>query len=225
MIYLSNLCIVPWENHLESAVFGLFGMEKIDSVIFDWGGVLIDDPRPGLLRYCADAFDVVQEQYTPVHDSCLDEFHKGLIDEAAFWREIARKLDKPMTKVPLLWFEAFRSAYVPKREMFSLALSLHDKGYKTALLSNTELPAVGFFHELGYEMFDVLVFSCEEGMMKPDRRIYELTLERLGSQAERSVFIDDRPDYIKGAKAVGLNTILFEGIAQVKENLAKLGVE
>jgi epoxide hydrolase-like predicted phosphatase len=206
-------------------VFGLLRMGKIESVIFDWGGVLIDDPRTGLLRCCADAFGMAQEQYTPVHDSCLDEFHKGLIDEATFWREVARKLDKPIPKVPSLWSKAFRSAYVPKPEMFSLASSLHDKGYKTALLSNTELPAVEFFHELGYDMFDVLVFSCEEGMMKSDRRIYNLTLERLGSRAEYSVFIDDRPDYIQGAKNVGMNTILFESVAQVKEELTRMGVE
>jgi len=200
-------------------------MEKIESVIFDWGGVLIDDPRPGLLQYCADVFGMAQEQYTPVHDSCLDEFHKGLVSEEAFWQEIARKLSKPIPEASSLWSEAFRSAYVPKQEMFSLASSLHDKGYKTALLSNTELPAVEIFHELGYDMFDVLVFSCEEGMMKPDRKIYDLTLERLGSQAEQSVFIDDRPDYIQGAKDVGLHTIHFESIAQVNEKLAKLGVE
>lgn len=200
-------------------------MGRIESVIFDWGGVLIDDPRPGLLRYCADAFGVAQERYTPVHDSFLDEFHKGLISEEIFWQEIARKLGRPMPKAPSLWSEAFRSAYVPKPEVFALASFLHGKGYKTALLSNTELPAVEFFHELGYDMFDVLVFSCEEGMMKPDRRIYDLALERLNSQAEQSVFIDDRPDYIQGAKEIGLNTIFFERIAQVKEELAKLGVE
>lgn len=200
-------------------------MEKIDSVIFDWGGVLIDDPRPGLLRYCAHAFGVAQEIYTPVHDSCLDDFHKGLISEETFWKGIAHKLSQPVPKAPSLWYEAFKSAYVPKPEMFSLASSLHGKGYKTALLSNTELPSVEFFHELGYNMFDVLVFSCEEGMMKPDRRIYDLTLERLGSLAEQSVFIDDRSDYILGAKDVGLRIILFESIAQVKKELAELGVE
>ena len=200
-------------------------MEKIDSVIFDWGGVLIDDPRPGLLQYCAGAFGMAQEQYTPVHDSFLDEFHKGLMSEETFWREIARKLGKPMPEAPSLWYQAFKSAYVPKREMFSLVSSLHSKEYKTALLSNTELPAVEFFHELGYDMFDVLVFSCEEGVMKPERRIYDLTLERLDSRAERSVFIDDRPDYIQGAEDVGIHTILFESIAQVKDGLTKLGVE
>lgn len=202
----------------------LFRMARIESVIFDWGGVLIDDPRPGLLQCCADAFDVAQEHYTPIHDSFLDEFHKGLISEERFWQEIARKLGRPTPKATSLWSEAFRSAYVPKQEVFSLASSLHAKGYRTALLSNTELPAVEFFHELGYDMFDVLVFSCTEGMMKPARRIYEVTLERLGSQAEQSVFIDDRPDYIQGAKEVGLNTILFESTAQVKNGLVELGV-
>jgi putative hydrolase of the HAD superfamily len=214
----------PVGKSSEAALFRLFGMEKIESVIFDWGGVLIDDPRPGLLRYCAEAFGVPEEQYTPIHDSCLDEFHKGLIDEATFWEQVARKLGKPTPKAPSLWFEAFKSAYLPKAEMFSLASSLHGKGYKTALLSNTELPAANFFRELGYDMFDVLVFSCDEGLMKPQEKIYEIALERLGSRPEQAVFIDDRPEYIQGAEDAGLHAVLFESAAQVKEELTKLGV-
>jgi epoxide hydrolase-like predicted phosphatase len=214
----------PVGKSSEAALFRLFGMEKIESVIFDWGGVLIDDPRPGLLRYCAEAFGVPEEQYTRIHDSCLDEFHKGLIDEATFWEQVARKLGKPTPKAPSLWFEAFKSAYLPKAEMFSLASSLHGKGYKTALLSNTELPAANFFRELGYDMFDVLVFSCDEGLMKPQEKIYEIALERLGSRPEQAVFIDDRPEYIQGAEDAGLHAVLFESAAQVKEELTKLGV-
>ena len=200
-------------------------MGKIESVIFDWGGVLIDDPRPGLLQYCSEAFGISLEDYTPVHDSFLDEFHKGLISEESFWRQISGKLNKPMPTARSQWYDAFRSAYVPKREMFDLASLLHDKGYKTALLSNTELPAVEFFNEQNYDMFDVLIFSCVESVMKPDRRIYEIALERLDSKAGRAVFIDDRQDYIQGAREAGLNTILFESINQVKEELAGLGVE
>ncbi len=200
-------------------------MEKIESVIFDWGGVLIDDPRPGLLRYCSEAFGVPLEDYTPVNDLFLDEFHKGKISEEKFWQQISSKLGKSMPTARSQWYEAFRSAYVPKQEMFRLASSLHDKGYKTAFLSNTELPAVEFFYERDYHMFDVLVFSCVEGVMKPERRIYEITLERLGSKAGQAVFIDDRQDYIRGAKDVGLNTILFKTIDQVKDELIGLGVE
>ena len=61
--------------------------------------------------------------------------------------------------------------------------------------------------------------------MKPQRRIYEITLERLGSQAPQAVFIDDRPDYIQGAKDVGLHTVFFENATQVKTELTRLGVE
>ncbi len=200
-------------------------MEKIESVIFDWGGVLIDDPRPGILQYCAEAFGVSLEDYTPVHDSFLDEFHKGKISEERFWRQITGKLGKSMPPARSQWYEAFRSAYVSKQERFRLVSSRQDKVYKTALLSNTELPAVEFFHERDYDMFDVLVFSCVERVMKPERRIYEITLERLDSRAEQAVFIDDRQDYIRGAEGVGLNTILFKSIDQVEGELVGLGVE
>jgi putative hydrolase of the HAD superfamily len=200
-------------------------METIESVIFDWGGVLIDDPRPGLLRYCADAFGVSQELYTRVHDSFLDEFGKGLISEEEFWQGISRKLGKPAPKAPSLWSGAFRSVCKPRPEVFGLVSLLHAKGYKTALLSNTELPAVELFRECGYDMFDTLVFSCEQGVAKPEPRIYEITLEKLDSQAPRSVFVDDRQDYIEGAKRVGLHTILFTGIGQVKRDLIGLGVK
>jgi putative hydrolase of the HAD superfamily len=200
-------------------------MEKIESVIFDWGGVLIDDPRPGLLQYCSGAFGVSLEDYTPVHDLLLDEFHKGKISEKRFWRQVADGLGKSIPSPRPQWYEAFRSAYVPRPQMFGLVSSLHEKGYKTALLSNTELPAVDFFHEWDYDMFDVLVFSCLEGTMKPERRIYEITLERLGSKPARAVFIDDRRDYIRAAQNIGLNTILFRRIDQVKNDLAGLGVQ
>lgn len=200
-------------------------MEKIESVIFDWGGVLIEDPRPGLLRYCAEAFGISQDDYVPAHDAFLGEFHIGTISEHTFWRQISRQIERPVPEAASLWYEAFRSAYVPRPEVFSLVSSLHDKGYKTALLSNTELPAAKFFQQQKHDMFDVLVFSCAEGLMKPQRKIYEITLDRLGSKAQQTVFIDDREDFTEGAKQTGLHTILFENINQLDSELARLGVK
>lgn len=198
---------------------------KIKAVIFDWGGVLIDDPRPGLMHYCANAFNVPVEVYTQVHDKFLEDFQKGLIAERTFWQRVCKELNRPEPQQNSLWGDAFRSAYSPRAEVFALASALYNKGYKTALLSNAELPAMEFFHQLRYDMFDALVFSCAEGTQKPDRKIYQVTVEKLASRPEQTVLIDDKPQFIKGAQQAGLNGIIFANLEQVKGDLAALGVK
>ncbi len=210
---------------MKPAVDGMFAMGVIESVIFDWGGVLIEDPTPGIVKYCSEALAVSKEDYMKAQVKFGGDFEKGLISEEKFWERMCSELGVSKSKVPSLWADAFKAAYVPREEMFSLAAGLRKKDYKTAFLSNTEKPAMQYFHQFRYDMFDVLVFSCVEGMIKPERKIYELTVQRLGSKPGQSVFIDDKPEYINSAKQSGLNTILFESISQVKNELARLGVE
>lgn len=197
-------------------------MEIIKSVIFDWGGVLIEDPAPSLMQYCAKALQVTKENFIKAHSKFADDFQKGLICEETFRERICSELKVPKPKANSLWAEAFKAAYRTRADMFAMAASLRANGYKTAVLSNTEVPAMEYFHQLRYDMFDVLVFSCAEGVKKPDRKIYELTLKKLGSEAQQSVFIDDKPEYINGAKEVGINTVLFQSMDQVKNELARL---
>jgi len=186
---------------------------------------LIDDPAPGLTRYCAAALGVSEEQYTEAYGKFEVDFRKGAISEDSFWAQLAGELNVPKPAIPSMWGQAFAAVYQPKEDMFSLVSLLRNNGYKTAILSNTEIPAMQYFYQQQYDMFDVLVFSCWEGVKKPERKIYELTLERLDSRANQSVFIDDKARCIDGAKQTGLNTILFETVSQVKEKLSLLGVE
>jgi epoxide hydrolase-like predicted phosphatase len=200
-------------------------VELTESVIFDWGGVLIEDPAPGLVKYCSEALAVPREDYINAYDKFGADFQKGVISEEEFWERMCVGLRVSKPDVPSLWADAFKAVYVPRDDMFSLAAGLCEQGYKTAFLSNTEKPAMRYFFQLDYDMFDVVVFSCAEGMIKPEKKIYELTVERLGSEAGQTVFIDDKPEYINGAKQAGLKTILFENVDQVKDELARLGVE
>jgi epoxide hydrolase-like predicted phosphatase len=199
-------------------------MGEIKAVVFDWGGVLIDDPAFGLVRYCSKALGVSTEQFAGAHEKYIPEFQKGLISELEFWKKIRNDLNISTPKGYSLWGEAFRHVYSPKEEMFHLATFLKKNNYKTGLLSNTEAPAVKCFYEHNYQMFDVLIFSCNEKTIKPERKIYEVTLGKLGIKPSETVFIDNRKDYIQGARDVGMKTILFKKPLETIEKLAAYSI-
>jgi len=198
-------------------------MEAIKAVIFDWGGVLIEDPGPPMMRHLADAIVVPEDKYIATQRQFISDFRTGRINEAEFWKRLCGELGIATPK-DSLWAAAFEAAYRPKPEMFELARALKQSGLKIALLSNTELPAVEFFDRQEYDLFDVVVFSCVEGTKKPERQIYVITLGKLGCRPAEAVFIDDQPNCIEGAKAVGLTAILFESPSQVKKELAFFGI-
>jgi putative hydrolase of the HAD superfamily len=194
-------------------------MEKITAVIFDWGGVLIDDPAPALFKYCANTFGVSIERYIAAFDICILDFQTGTVSENQFWINMANRLNASAPKKNSLWTEAFMAAYKPRQEMFSLAGRLRKAGYKTAILSNTEMPVVQIINKQKYDSFDITVLSCIEGLAKPGREIYDLTVNRLGVSAAQSIFIDDKPENVEGAKRAGLQTIYFETIEKFKKEL------
>lgn len=199
-------------------------MKMIEAVLFDWGGVLIDDPAPGLMDYCAKALGVPVKDYTRAHNQYGEEFQKGLLEETVFWQRICDALHCRLPRRPSLWGEAFRAVYAPRDAVFALARRLREAGYKTSLLSNTEKPAMEFFLELGYDVFDTLTFSCAEGAAKPEREIYEIAARKLDAAPSRCVLIDDRLDFVARARSAGMKAIMYRNLEQVTQELAVLGV-
>lgn len=199
--------------------------EMIKAIIFDWGGVLIDDPAPGLTAYFATALGVTGEALLNAYIKFAPEFQKGMMSEDTLWERLCSELGVQKPYNHSLWQDAVRQVYFPKKEMFSLAFHLKDMGYKVGLLSNTEIAAMNYFYEQQYHMLDVAVFSCAEGARKPEKRIYEIALDRLGVQPNEAVFIDDKQENIDAAGELGIHGILFASPEQVKKELAPLSID
>jgi len=121
----------------------------------------------------------------------------------------------------------FWDVYVgePNTELIAYFKGLRPR-YQTALLSNS---FVGARREeearFGFAaMTDLIVYSHEEGMNKPDRRLYERAWRRLGVQPEEMLFLDDAEPNILAARECGVHAILFHDNAQaISEIEACLG--
>ena len=75
----------------------------------------------------------------------------------------------------------------------------------------------------GFErMCDVIVYSHEEGVLKPDPRSYAIVCERLGVAPEHAVFVDNVAANVDGARATGMQGILFVSAAQAIGELQTL---
>jgi HAD superfamily hydrolase (TIGR01509 family) len=99
--------------------------------------------------------------------------------------------------------------------------------HQTALVSNA-WPNVRGYIEGRWDIdhaFDLIIISAEVGRVKPDPQIYQLALDGLNLPAQASVFIDDFPRNIEGARNVGMHALLFESADQIQRDLMRLLAE
>jgi putative hydrolase of the HAD superfamily len=97
--------------------------------------------------------------------------------------------------------------------------------FRTALLSNSFVGAREREEERhGFSRItDLIVYSHEEGLLKPDPRIYERTCERLAVAPSDVVFVDDRKEHVRGAREVGMTALLYRGNVALIAELDALG--
>lgn len=196
----------------------------IKAVIFDLGGVLVDNPAPGMFSHYAKTLNVTVKQLEKVYPKYEVDWQKGALTEEEFWKKVTTDLHVPQPNVTSLWLDGFLSSYHEKGEMFSLIKKLKSDGYTIALLSNTEVPIMNYIKEKSWSDFDLFIYSCEVGMRKPDLEIYETTLSNLNINPEEAVFIDDKAENINAAKSIGMHAILFANPQQVISELHNVGL-
>lgn len=89
---------------------------------------------------------------------------------------------------------------------------IHDKGIKIGLISNADIIDSKHWDKSPLsEFFDVAIFSCNVGILKPEPEIYKLAMDMLDIKPKESIFIGDGgSEELHGAKRTGMKTVFTE---------------
>ncbi|XP_050015071.1 acyl-CoA dehydrogenase family member 10 isoform X3 [Alexandromys fortis] len=210
------------------------GGHSYRAVIFDMGGVLI--PSPGTVaaewevQNHIPSGTILKALIRDGDSGPWMRFMRGEMTTEGFLEEFGRLCSEiAKTSVPVnSFFSLLTSEQVAKQfPVMTQAISqIRAGGLQTAVLTNNFYLSNGkSFLPLDRKQFDVVVESCLEGVCKPDPRIYQLCLQRLGLQPSEAIFLDDLGQNLKAAASLGIHTIkVGQPEAAVKELEALVGL-
>jgi len=199
----------------------------IKAIIFDMGGVLVRTVDPSKRAAWEERLGLAPgEAERIVLNSVMGkQAQMGAITTDALWQWVQGEFGFDDATLAAFRHD-FWAGDALDDELVDLLRYLR-LNYQTALLSNfmDELQEVITVRHPMADAFDLVVGSAYEKVMKPDARIYELTLARLGRQPAEAVFIDDMLHNIEGARQVGLATIHYQAGMDVTAALTALGLQ
>ena len=195
----------------------------IRAVLFDIGGVLfrIVDPTPH--RRWAERLGLSVAQFTEtVYGSPVSlRATVGQATAEAIWEDVGRRFSLSPADVAALRAD-FLSGGVWDEELLAFIRSLRPQ-YRTGTISDAwpdAREAVAAYVNDG--TFDVIVFSGEEGVRKPDPEIYSRALSRLGIVPGEAIFCDDRLKNVRGAQSVGMHAFQLVDSTHARQEIERL---
>lgn len=188
----------------------------IRAVVFDIGGVLEITPSTGWVQAWEARLGLPPGALRDRLDDVWRAGSLGHISEEEVERQIGARLGLDREQVAAftadLWDEYLGTL---NGELCAYFAGLRPR-YQTAILSNSFVGARRREQErYGFgDLCDIIIYSHEEGLQKPDPQIYELTCARLGRRPSEVVFLDDVEVCVAAARAAGLHAIRFQSTAQ-----------
>jgi putative hydrolase of the HAD superfamily len=209
-------------------------MSRIEAVISDFGGVLTSPLLDSFVAFQDSSGISLEDLGTAMAaiaarrgSNPLFDLETGRMTEAAFLRELSEELTSRVGReVEMHGFgERYFEHLHPNERMIEYMGELHGRGYTMAICTNNvrewerlwraKLPVD--------EIFDVVVDSGFVGVRKPDPKIYELTLERVGVPAPAALLVDDIEVNCTAARELGMRAVWFReteaAIAEVEAAL------
>ncbi|MGH9246496.1 MAG: HAD-IA family hydrolase [Acidimicrobiales bacterium] len=192
-------------------------------LLLDFGGVVIRTPFE-MLHVLGGEEPGWRGPFDPDADALWRAMQRGDITERAYWDQRAGEL--------------FDGVYAdPVRELMRVLLDRPEtevvRPEMAIFLDEIERPAVltndlSRFHPPAWvarmtilRRFDPLIDLSEVGVLKPDRRAFDVALERVGDEPAHVLFVDDQPRNLAGAEAVGMRTEWFD-VTDVSGSIARI---
>ena len=193
-------------------------MMHIKNIIFDLGGVLInldyDKTAVAFKKLGVENFDDLYTQFNA--NELFEDIETGKISDQDFYATISKYCSPGTTQqqmetawnamlldIPLRRLQILQQLQL-HFDMFLLSNTneIHEEAFNEILRSQCGFKSMGVF-------FDKVYYSHRVGMRKPDKEIFQLILDQNSLNPEKTLFIDDSPQHIEGAKKVGLHTLLM----------------
>ena len=201
----------------------------VRTIFFDFGGVIIDTPNVRWIKRWKrllgvnDHPEMLEMLENPHQSPLVKDICLGKIPEDTMWVMMTEKWHLNPALLDKIRRKLFSKRHL-NQDILKLMAELQ-VNYQTAILSNagdkTRQLMVDTFHLDRY--VDEIIISAEEGVIKPDPRIFEIAMDRLDAEPETSLLLDDTQENITAARAFGMLAVRFintqQAIQVVREYL------
>jgi putative hydrolase of the HAD superfamily len=205
------------------------GFLSLRAVIFDYGMVLTGQPNANAHDAMVRITGLPRDQFETIYWADRHAYDEGKLTGLQFWQNLVRdaKLNLGAATIDALNAWDARMWTTQNPAMLAWQMKLKQHGIRTAILSNMgDTVLASIQREFDWlPRFDVLIWSFEHKMAKPDAAIYRLTLDKLGTRPEETLFIDDKQANIDAARDLGLLAIQFSTIERLREDLIAAGLD
>lgn len=183
----------------------------IAAVLFDLTGVVTTSPWPQLTAAAGGDVELLVGRYDEDGDHPWHRLERGEIGFGEWFSDVSALAGQAGVELDLAPMAALRHEMVVYPQVVERIVGLRREGYRTALVTNNVREGSQMWRSLldVEALFDVVVDSCEVGVRKPSRAIFDLALERLAvGDPASAVFLDDLESNVAAARRVGMHGIV-----------------
>lgn len=195
------------------------------AVGFDWNGVIFGQSGGDFSKHVAELLGVSLEEFRKAyftHNHLITKGKSSLVD---FWKEVLEELNKQDKLSNVLDYIENKPKGEINEEMVSIIAKLKNSGLKVGLLSNETVEGGDKIRQTEVaKYFDVILISAEVGLMKPENKMFELLISKLGIKPDELIFIDDAEKSLSKSTEIGFTPVLFSNPHDLLAKLSELKV-